>query len=451
MKKFLKYLFFSMMYLLLLFIAILGAYTFAYIDRVSPGVHVEGINVSNWTKEEVANFFKMKSGRFNNTKLVLVWNGNKWETSGKALGLGYDFEKTAELAFGQGRSGNFIKDTIFKWQIFWKEIFLKPEYNFNEVTLNSYLANVAQKINVPPVEGLFEFQDGKVIAFRPSFDGRALEIEKTIRELKNRIPKATSEVVINLPVAVLKPKAPMEKADSLGIKELIGSGESFFKDSIPERMHNIKLGSLKLHGILIPPGETFSFNQNIGKVSTFSGYKRAYVIEKGKTVLGDGGGVCQISTTLFRAALYSGLPIVERVAHSYRVGYYEPPIGMDATVYDPSPDFKFKNDTGKYILIQTRYEEDIQRLSFELYGTKDGRETILSAPVIVSQQPAPTPTYQDDPNLAKGVEKQIDTAHTGAKVYFTRTVVRNGQDLINETIWSNYIPWAAVILRGTKE
>jgi vancomycin resistance protein YoaR len=203
--------------------------------------------------------------------------------------------------------------------------------------------------------------------------------------------------------------------------------------------------------VLIKPNETFSFLSAVGSITKLDGYKEAYVIKGGKTVLGDGGGVCQVSTTLYRAALYAGLPIVERVPHSYRVGYYEPPVGFDATIYQPGgPDLKFKNDTGNYILIQTFVDEENMSLTFDFYGTSDGRVTQISDPVVVSTSPPPPTKYQDDPTLPAGTEKQIDTAHAGAKVYFTRRVVRANDILINEKVWSSYIPWAAVILRGIK-
>ncbi|HZQ29900.1 MAG TPA: VanW family protein, partial [Patescibacteria group bacterium] len=172
----------------------------------------------------------------------------------------------------------------------------------------------------------------------------------------------------------------------------------------------------------------------------------------GKTVLGDGGGVCQVSTTFFRALLNAGLPIVERHPHSYRVGYYEQdsPPGLDATIYYPSVDLKFRNDTGNYILIQTVVDYDNLRLTFNLYGTKDGREVSISNSVITNQTPAPPPLYQDDPTLPKGVIKQVDFEAAGADVYFTREVRKNGRVVLADKFVSNYQPWQAVFLRGTQ-
>ena len=144
------------------------------------------------------------------------------------------------------------------------------------------------------------------------------------------------------------------------------------------------------------------------------------------------------------------MPIVSRTAHAYRVGYYEQdsPPGFDATVFAPSVDFKFKNDTTSYILVQTRAEND-DTLYYDLYGTSDGRVSKVTTPVILSTTPALPDIHQDDPTLPKGQIKQVDFAVAGANVVFSRTVTRNSQTLIQETYHSNYQPWANIFLVGT--
>ena len=202
---------------------------------------------------------------------------------------------------------------------------------------------------------------------------------------------------------------------------------------------------------MVKPGETFSFNQTLGDVSSETGYKQAYVIKNGRTELGDGGGVCQVSTTLFRAALDAGLPITERRAHSYRVSYYEQgsPPGIDATVYEPSPDLKFTNDTPGHILIQSFADSKALTLAFEIYGTSDGRVSTISKPVVSGVTPPPEDLYIDDPTLPAGTVKQIDWKAWGAKVVFDYTVEKNGVTTIDETYVSSYKPWQAIFLRGT--
>ena len=244
-----------------------------------------------------------------------------------------------------------------------------------------------------------------------------------------------------------------ENVNNLGIRELLGEGVSYFRGSAAGRVHNITLASSKLNGLLLGPGETFSFNTALGEVSAATGYQPAYIIKGGRTILGDGGGVCQVSTTFFRAALNAGLPILERQAHAYRVSYYEQEsfAGLDATVYSPKPDLKIQNDTPAHILIQARVFPQEFKLVFQLYGTADGRRATITNPRLWDQVAPPPPLYIDDPTLPKDEVRQVESPVWGAKAAFDWKVVRDGQILQERTFYSAYQPWQAVYLKGTKE
>ncbi len=315
-----------------------------------------------------------------------------------------------------------------------------------------YLGKIALEIDQEVQEGLFEFNPTtkRVSAFKPSQEGRKLDLDKTFQALSDAL-SGQGPKNIDLPVAIVKPKTETQDVNSLGIKELIGRGISNFAGSIPNRIYNVNLTASKLNGVLIAPGETFSFNQTVGDISAATGFKQAYVIKEGRTVLDDGGGVCQDSTTLFRAVLNAGLPVIKRTAHAYRVGYYEQsfPPGLDATIFYPSVDFQFKNDTPSHILIQA-YTNGLT-LTVDLYGTSDGRVATLTKPVVTGQTPPPPDLRQDDPTLPKGTVKQVDFPAWGANVKFSRTVTRGSETLISETFNSSYKAWQAVYLVGTKE
>lgn len=317
----------------------------------------------------------------------------------------------------------------------------------------SYLDKIASEIDQEVQEGLFEFNPvtKRVTAFQPSQEGRKLDKEKTYQLITDTLSIPGSSKTMLLPVSTIKPKIATSDVNSLGIKELLGRGISNFAGSIPNRIYNINLAASRINGVLIAPGEEFSFNDKVGDISAASGYKPAYVIKEGRTVLDDGGGVCQVSTTVFRALLNSGLPITARTAHAYRVGYYEQgfPPGLDATVWAPSVDLKFKNDTPAHVLIQAYTAGNT--LYVDLYGAADGRVASLTKPIVTNQTPPPPELRQDDPTLPRGTVKQVDWAAWGANVSFKRIVVRGGQELINETWRSAYKPWQAVYLVGTKE
>ena len=255
-------------------------------------------------------------------------------------------------------------------------------------------------------------------------------------------------------IEIVEPEITNTKASNLGITTLLVKGFSYFQGSSKERIHNIALSSSLLHGLLIAPKEVFSLNNALGDISAATGYQSSYIIKEGKTVLGDGGGVCQVSSTLFRAALNAGLEIIERHPHSYRVYYYEQggfSPGMDATIFSPSIDLKIKNNTPAHILIQTILDYNNSSLTFEFYGQKDDREVNISKVKTWDQQPPPEDKYIDDPTLPKDQIKQIDWKAWGIKTSFSYKVTKDNQVLTQNSFYSNFQPWQAVFLRGTRE
>lgn len=323
--------------------------------------------------------------------------------------------------------------------------FLTPN-GFSDEKIKLKILEISRQLNRSPQDSVFIIEDGKVVEFSPSKDGIIVDETSLLQQIKN-LPET-----INIPVIKTSPKIKNEDVNDLGIDSLLGTGNSNFRGSIPNRIYNVNLAQSKFKGVLIPPNEVVSFNNILGDVSGLTGYKAAYVIKDGKTVLGDGGGVCQVSTTLFRAVLDAGLPVIERKAHAYRVGYYEQGYapGLDATVYSPTTDFKFQNDTPNYLLIQPTINLQDLSLKFEIYGTDDGRVSTVTKPVINSSIAPAEDLYVDDPTLPAGQIKQIEHKAYGAKVTFKYTVVRNGETLIDKVFVSNYRPWQAVYLKGTK-
>lgn len=333
--------------------------------------------------------------------------------------------------------------------------FLAYDGTYSTDKIANYASTISRTIERAPQNAAFNFVDNKVTLFRPAVDGVELDIDKfteNVVEALQNLEKAEEKLKVSIPVKTKRPEITTESVNNLGIKELIGRGYSTFKGSIAGRIHNIVLASSKINGALIKPGEVFSFNKTLGDVSAATGFQQAYIIKEGRTVLGDGGGVCQVSTTLFRAALNAGLPIEERWAHSYRVSYYEQGFGpgLDATVFDPSYDLKIRNDTSGHILIQAYTDTNNLKLTFDLYGTSDGRIATITKPKIWSETPPPPDLYQDDPTLPAGTVKQVDWRAWGAKVSFDYKVTRSGEVLQQKTFYSNFSPWRAIFLKGTR-
>lgn len=428
-------------------------------NKIYPNVYIDDQNFGNKSKEEVINYYQKKSADLNKTSFTVIFKQESIATfSAQTLFLKYDGKTAAERSFLIGRSSNFPSRyyqklvSLFNLQRF----DFKSQIEYDDSDLKDFLTSAEEKYNLPAKNALFKFEKGKVVDFRKETDGLKIssdefleEFNKTVESLKLNI--SNKKVVLNS--EVIRPEIKLSNINDYGIEEFIAEGKSDFTHSIPQRVHNLTLAASRFNGILIPKGKEFSFNETVGDISSLTGYQPAYIIKEGKTVLGDGGGVCQVSTTLFRAALNAGLPVVERNAHAYRVGYYENDSqpGFDATVYAPSVDLKIKNDTSAYILIETEIDSENNLLYFKLFGKKDSRRIEISLATVYDVVPPLEPKYQDDPTLKKGVVKQVDFPAWGSKAFFTYKVYFGDKLGVNDKFFSNYRPWQAVYLVGTAD
>lgn len=349
-----------------------------------------------------------------------------------------------------GDDNSFIVSRVQKLSLldFEKKAFNRVEVVINEETLDQFTDSINKNVLSSPRGKVTEFTDNRVVKFELTEKGVELDQETFSKDLAAALLNDKTEVT--LPLKTVEGPVDPEK---YGIVALIGEGESRYVGSAASRANNLQLATTRAGGVLVPPNGIYSLNESVGEISSATGYDTAYIISNGRTILGEGGGVCQCSTTLFRAVLNAGLPVVERHAHAYRVTYYEQdePVGLDAAIYQPTLDFKFKNDTPNWILLQTEYDASAQKLNYFIFGTPDGREVEITDPVVTNSTPPPEAKYQDDPTLLKGTVKQVDFAAWGANVSFNRTVTRNGEVLYEDVFKSNYRPWQAVYLVGTKE
>lgn len=324
----------------------------------------------------------------------------------------------------------------------------KVKLRLNESELKKLSMDLALEVNQSPRGKVISTDGNKVTEFKIISEGKELDENKFKNDLHSSI--FNNREAVTLTVNVVTDSNDKSK---YGIVALVGEGTSHYAGSIKSRVHNLTLAAENTSGVLVPPGAIYSMNDSVGPIDYQHGFQSAYIIKGGRTVLGEGGGVCQTSTTLFRAVLNSGLPVISRYPHAYRVGYYEQdlPVGFDAAIFQPSWDFKFKNDTEAYILVQAYANIEEDSLTFKLYGTLDGRKVEISDPVISGQAPPPEPVYEDDPTLPKGTVQQVDYAVWGATSTFTRTVKKGDEVLYNDTFTSKYQPWRAVYKVGTKE
>ena len=280
--------------------------------------------------------------------------------------------------------------------------------------LKAFVAELAERINQDPVDVKFSVDGDRVIIAEPEKVGRRLQEEESLKLLSSALQTAETETLkITLPTEVTQPKLVSSDRERLGLRELVGEGRTNFKGSPKNRVYNIKRSLEQFQNVIIAPGEEFSFVKYLGDVDGEHGYLPELVIKNNQTTPEFGGGICQVSTTVFRAAIYSGLKITERRNHAYPVKYYTP-YGMDATVYIPKPDLSFTNNTPGAILIQSSIEGT--ELTFRFYGTNDGRKVTIDGPHILQRNP--------DGSM-KTVFSQLVTDAAG-------------ESLINDSFWSNY-------------
>ncbi len=324
--------------------------------------------------------------------------------------------------------------------------------------LREYLVGREGKINQDPKNARMYFDDEteELVLIEEDETGLVLDINQSIIDIQAQLLEGTHE--IDLAVEKTFPDITSEHtAADLGITELVSSQTSYYYGSDNSRINNISTAAAKFHGVFVAPGETFSMAEQLGDVSLDEGYSEAWIIFGDRTIKGVGGGVCQVSTTLFRTVFFAGYQVVERYPHAYRVLYYEQNpngsnnsklAGLDATVYVPLVDFKFTNDSDSWLLMETYVYEDYRQLLWKFYSTSDGRTVTLDTTGLKKKKDPPDPIYEENPDLAKGEIKQVDWAVDGATVTITRNVFRDEQKLWQDIFTTKYQPWAAICQYG---
>ncbi len=287
---------------------------------------------------------------------------------------------------------------------------------FDSLKIAAWVKDLAGKINTEPQDAELTIVDGRATVFAQSRNGLQLDEATTISAITSYLNSQTTNGQIALSVKTIPAAVSNENIDKLGIKELISEGVTYFPGSPANRLQNVRTGAKKFNGVLLKPGQVFSFGEYLGEVSAATGYAPGLIILGDHEEKAYGGGLCQVSSTAYRAALLAGLPILQRTNHAFAISYYTAPYGVpgvDATIYYPQVDMKFLNDTGHYILIQTQMYGTT--LKFDFYGTKT-KSGVIRGPEYISGNsdptiPSHTVFYRDVLDLNGKVTK-TDTIHT---------------------------------------
>lgn len=353
---------------------------------------------------------------------------------------------------GEAKTWTVSEKTIADW--------IMPKRSTNDQTVIvgidaektiDLLTEIHSIVDLPAQNARFSIDNGRVTEFQGSTSGNVLNDDAFFAAFEAALGSDTSTTPLSLVMHTEEPSVTTENVNSLGITEIIGQAVTSFPTSSTNRRQNIKHGAEKLNGLLIAPGETVSLLERLKPFTLAGGYVPELVIKGDEIKPEVGGGLCQLGTTTFRAVMNSGLEIVERRNHSLAVSYYNDPTngnpGTDATIYDPAPDFKFKNDMSTYLLLATTYDDEKKSVTFTFWGTKDGRQGSYTPPVVLTRtSPGPT-VYTNTTALAPG-KQQCEGPFIGATATFDYNIIQPDGTTKTETFFSSYRALAKSCLVG---
>lgn len=330
----------------------------------------------------------------------------------------------------------------------------RVQLQIDPARLARQVEKLAQVVDSGSVEPRVAFTGSGLQIVTPGKIGLRLNQEEAVKVISATLK--TSGHDLRLPVEQLVPQITEQTLPSLGIVELVSEGRSSFAGSAEYRITNIKAGAQRMNGVLIAPDAEFSFNTQLGEVDEANGFVQGYAVIGNRTQLEWGGGVCQVSTTVFRTAFWAGVPITERHAHPFYISWYDAfsfpsqaAPGMDATIYTGVQDFKFVNDTGTWLLMESEVDEAQQILNIRLYGTRPNRNVSIVGPEIGNIVPPPAdPVYITDPALPAGTLKQTDVARRGMDITVYRVIEDDKGKHPPEEFFTRFKAWPDVFVRG---
>ncbi len=349
---------------------------------------------------------------------------------------------------GESETWTVSQKTIADWILPMQNIEHGPVVDLEPEKMVDFLTELHTAIDISAKNARFTIDGGKVSEFQGSKDGTVVDDDAFFAAFVAGLGANES---ISIPTRVDIASVTTENVNTLGISEIIGEATTTYTTSTANRRANIKHGAEKLNGLLIAPGETVSLLSQLRPFTIEDGYFPELVIKGDEIKPEVAGGLCQIGTTTFRAVMHAGLEVVERRNHSLAVSYYNDPSngnpGTDATIYDPAPDFKFRNDMPTYVLLATNADSEKGEVTFTFWGTKDGRSGSYTPPTVLSRSPMGTKVIKETDTLAPGVE-QCQHGFPGAVATFDYTVTYGDGTSKTTNYLSTYRPLPETCLVG---
>ena len=410
-------------------------------DKIAKNTYIKDVNVGDLSKEEAKEKIK------NECKMDIItftYKDKVWDINPDDVGINYNIEKTIDNAFNVNRSKNIFLNIIdmLKSNI-GIENHLNVALDINKDKLKEVLEKISEDVNIEMENARLDISNGNINVIEEKA-GIQVDINATLANLE----KSLQEGLYKENLVVTKVEPQITKDDLKNVNTLLGSYKTVLSDVSPGRVENIKLATERTSGVLLMPGEEFSYNKHTGLRTTKNGYKNATVIVGGEAVQGVGGGVCQVSTTLYNAVLYAGLDIVKVSNHSIPSSYVDK--GRDATVSDNGLDFVFKNNYNQPVYIQNYYSNGV--VTCQIYGNNGDKQNIKISTTTDKVSDAPT-KKEKDPTLEEGKEKVIERGRSSYTVSTYRIYYdKNGKEVKKEKVATSYYsPKQEVVAVGTKK
>lgn len=427
--------------------------SFALNDKIASGVYVGNISVGGLTRQQAREQLAPLAEKLADTMVTIRHGDKNWTFKAGSLGVTLDFEKTLQEAAAIGHTGSLLNQWREQHRVKRDGAYIAPQVSTDRAMLEKNILAEAGEIITEPVNAGFRITPDDRVEIAPAQTGTSIDFDMLEREISSLVIAAVQKEgessgaepdTLQLPLLAIEPQRTTEDIEAMQINGRVAKYTTSFDAGQAGRTYNIKVAAAALDGLLMAPGDTFSFNQVVGPRSSEAGYKNANVIVNNEFVQGLGGGVCQVSSTLYNAVLLADLKITDRSNHTLPVGYV--PIGRDATVVYGAIDFKFINNKKNYIYISSLVEGNT--LTIKIYGNKETSPQVEVASWITETIEQKV-VYEEDPNLAAGEQVVKQKGNNGYKVTTVRYRWENGERKTEYLPESYYHPVNRVVAVGT--
>jgi vancomycin resistance protein YoaR len=399
-------------------------------DRIYHGISIEGVQVSKATREEAYERIKAHlNSLYGNVSIPLRYGDNYWLVGLKDISYAFLIDKALAEAFEHGRNGNPFQRIRTLAGLLFEPVDVRVESDFDADRLKKTLEDIGAIIQSDKKDASVDFVDGN-IRFISHVTGRKLDVEKSMEIIKKSLMERVFEAV-DIVVEVTEPDITIDNVNE--INGIVSSFSTNFSTAAVNRSHNIKTACEKISGTVIMPGQVFSMDKALGPRTKENGYLEAPVIIKNELVDDIGGGICQVTTTLYNTALLAGMDIVERTHHSWPLEYVS--AGRDATIAEGSIDFKFRNNT-EYAMCVNAYTKG-GTMTIEMWGKTGDRKIRYNIKTeLIEIYNPPKEEIIIDNSLPDGVVIIDVKGRTGRKVAVYREMLNEKGEVINREVVS---------------